>query len=271
MAHLRQIPPLPFVATIPKFVAPFWTSQGRWDKILTVLLALVIFGVIGTLGYMIATPKGEPFTEFYILGLYDKAGWYPEEFILNNGEVAKVTYFGPNGDSKEIKGDSGKVTLGVVNHEQETTTYTVKLTIDDKPSQIWLEEDGEWHDELIFSLNNDKEWEQKIGFTPKYICVSTTLADTAHEKDTGIRVVSAEGFAVGNILQLGDVGIEGKEYIQIKAIEGDTITLEKELRHDHAAATRLVKPQKVEFLLYKGASTEPYQRLHLWIDVKEAV
>ena len=26
--------------------------------------------------------------------------------------------------------------------------------------------------------------------------------------------------------------------------------------------------QKVEFLLYKGESAEPYQRLHLWIDVR---
>lgn len=28
--------------------------------------------------------------------------------------------------------------------------------------------------------------------------------------------------------------------------------------------------QKVEFLLYKGVDTEPYQELHLWIEVKEA-
>jgi uncharacterized membrane protein len=35
-------------------------------------------------------------------------------------------------------------------------------------------------------------------------------------------------------------------------------------------ATRAGSGQKVEFLLHKGADAEPYQRLHLWIDVKEA-
>ncbi|MBI4294751.1 MAG: DUF1616 domain-containing protein [Chloroflexi bacterium] len=37
------------------------------------------------------------------------------------------------------------------------------------------------------------------------------------------------------------------------------------------AATRAGTRQKVEFLLYKGASTEPYRSLHLWINVKRGM
>ncbi len=36
------------------------------------------------------------------------------------------------------------------------------------------------------------------------------------------------------------------------------------------APTRTGSNQKVEFLLYKGAATEVYRTLDLWIDVKEA-
>jgi uncharacterized membrane protein len=43
--------------------------RSLWDGLLTVLLVLAVAGAIGTLAYVITTPKvGEKFTEFYILG-----------------------------------------------------------------------------------------------------------------------------------------------------------------------------------------------------------
>jgi hypothetical protein len=160
-----------------------------------------------------------------------------------------------------------------VNHEQETATYGVKLKIDGEFVPFKVEIEGGWQDvgEEGFSLilNNGEKWEQKIGFAPEDVCVSTTLAEAAHENDTSIKVISADGLAEGDILQLGDIGTETREFVQVKAIEGNTIILEKELKQDHEAGTRVVKPQKVEFLLFKGDGGEPYLDLYLWVDVKQ--
>ena len=47
---------------------PDWGGSA-WDKVLLVVLAIAILGALGTLGYVIATPKvGQQFTEFYLLG-----------------------------------------------------------------------------------------------------------------------------------------------------------------------------------------------------------
>ncbi len=88
-------------------------------------------------------------------------------------------------------GQEGRVILGIVNQEHETTEYKIDIT-----------NDGEKVEEIgPIALNHEKKWEQAVAFVP----------------------------------------------------------------------TRAGANQKVEFLLYKGASTESYQRLHLWIDVKEAL
>ena len=58
-----------------------------------------------------------------------------------------------------------------------------------------------------------------------------------------------------------------------KAGEAGTVTLEYEEKWEQEAAfaaTGAGLGQKVEFLLYKEKSSEPYQRLHLWIDVRES-
>ena len=148
-----------------------WASQGRWDKILTALLVLAILGATGALGYVIATPKvGERFTELYILGLEGKAENYPKEITL---------------------GEEGKVILGIVNREHETTVYQLEVTIDgERVTRIGP-----------ITCDHEEKWEQEVAFAP----------------------------------------------------------------------TRAGPNQKVEFLLYnKGVGSEPYLKLHLWIDVKEA-
>jgi uncharacterized membrane protein len=109
---------------------------GAWDKVLSIVLALVILGALGTLGYVIAKPKvGEKFTEFYILGPGGKAENYPKEVKL---------------------GEKGTVIVGVVNHEYETVTYRVEVRIG-----------GVVNNEMApFSLEPEEKWEQPADFSP---------------------------------------------------------------------------------------------------------
>jgi uncharacterized membrane protein len=93
-------------------VSKSWNGQGGWDRILSVILVLAILGTVGTLAYVVANPKvGERFTEFYILGAGGMAADYPEVLGL---------------------GEAGEVTVGIINREQETMTYTVRIAISDE-------------------------------------------------------------------------------------------------------------------------------------------
>lgn len=113
-----------------------WSSQGQWDKVLSVFLVLAILGAIGTIGYVIAKPAvGERFTEFYILGPDGKAENYLREVTL---------------------GEEASVILGVVNQEYETTVYHVDITIDGEDvTQIGP-----------ITLNYKEKWKQEVAFTP---------------------------------------------------------------------------------------------------------
>jgi len=105
-----------------------------WGRVLSIFLIIAILGALGMLGYTIATPKvGDPFTEFYILGLSGKAMDYPEEIRV--GEV-------------------GEVIIGIVNHEQEAVSYRIETRID-----------GVQYGEIEpIILDNDEQWEDTIGF-----------------------------------------------------------------------------------------------------------
>jgi len=109
---------------------------GVWDRTLSIILMLTILGALGTLGYVIASPKvGERFTEFYIEGLEGKAADYPKELVL---------------------GEEGKVIVGIINREHETVTYQVEVAID-----------GVKNNEVgPVTLDHDGEWEEIVGFTP---------------------------------------------------------------------------------------------------------
>ncbi|MDO8716289.1 MAG: DUF1616 domain-containing protein [Dehalococcoidales bacterium] len=111
-----------------------WAKQGRWDRLLTVLLTVAIIGTIGTVAYAVQTPRAsEKFTEFYILGPGGKAVDYPREAIL---------------------GMSSHVIAGIINREQETTTYQVEIAIDgEKVEQIGP-----------LTLIPDEKWEQPVSF-----------------------------------------------------------------------------------------------------------
>ena len=111
-----------------------WKRQGRWDKLLTILLTGAIIGTIGTVAYVIQTPRAsEKFTEFYILGPGGKAVDYPRETIL---------------------GMSSQVIAGIVNREQETATYRMEIDIaGQNVTHIGS-----------MALKPDEKWEQPVSF-----------------------------------------------------------------------------------------------------------
>jgi len=114
---------------------PGWGGSA-WDKTLSIILVVSILGALGTLGYVIATPKvGERFTEFYILGLEGKATDYPIELTL---------------------GESGSVIVGIINREHKVASYRVEVRIDEAKT-----------DEIgPVVLEHDERWEGIVTFTP---------------------------------------------------------------------------------------------------------
>jgi uncharacterized membrane protein len=115
---------------------PGWAGSSRLDKALSVALVLAIAATIGTLGYVIATPRvGERFTEFYILGPGGRAEDYPRE--LKVGEEAKVI-------------------VGITNREHETVSYRVEVRIEGVVS----------NEVEPIVLEHDKKWEEIVSFTP---------------------------------------------------------------------------------------------------------
>lgn len=119
-------------------LSAMWSSQSLRDKIITVGLAVVVIGAIGTLVYVINQPRSvEKFTEFYVLNAQGEASNYPGAVIM---------------------GQSTEVTLGIINHESETTAYRIEIIIDG-------EKTGEAGP---VSLAAVEKWEQKVTFTPTH-------------------------------------------------------------------------------------------------------
>ena len=116
-----------------------WKGQGTLDRILSVVLIMVIVGAIGTMGYVIVTPKaGQSFTEFYVLGLEGKAGetaGYPTELVV---------------------GEEGKLVVGIINNEFKTVGYRIEVRID-----------GVKNNEVGgIRLEHGEKWEHEVGLTP---------------------------------------------------------------------------------------------------------
>ncbi|MCL0102762.1 DUF1616 domain-containing protein [Dehalococcoidia bacterium] len=122
-------------------------QESRLDRALSIVLILAIVGAIGTLGYVIASPRvGERFTEFYILGLEGKAEGYPTELTV---------------------GEEGRVILGITNREHEIMGYEVKIKIDGVLQQrigpVELEHEESWREQVGFVPQEPGE-DQKVQF-----------------------------------------------------------------------------------------------------------
>ncbi|MCL0078841.1 DUF1616 domain-containing protein [Dehalococcoidia bacterium] len=122
-------------------------QESRLDRALSIVLILAIVGAIGTLGYVIASPRvGERFTEFYILGLEGKAEGYPTELTV---------------------GEEGRVILGITNREHEIMGYEVKIKVDGVLQQrigpVELEHEESWREQVGFVPQEPGE-DQKVQF-----------------------------------------------------------------------------------------------------------
>jgi uncharacterized membrane protein len=114
----------------------FWTERKRLDRALIAILALVIIGTIGTLGFVIATPKaGDAYTEFYLLDLEKKADYFPSELAV---------------------GEEGEVIVGIINREGEATVYNIEILLDGEKT----------YDIGPINLGQAEKWEQGVTFTP---------------------------------------------------------------------------------------------------------
>jgi len=113
-----------------------WRTGGPWDKLLTIVLLVAIVGAIGATVYVTQTsPKGEDFTEFYILGPEGKAANYPRNLMV---------------------GQEGSVIVGVVNREHDPMDYKVEVTIDGEEVSVINS----------ISLEHKEKWEQNVSFAP---------------------------------------------------------------------------------------------------------
>ena len=115
---------------------PQWDQWSKLNKGLSIVLLLSILGAIGTVVYAVANPKvAESFTEFYVVGLQGTAENYPQKLVV---------------------GQQGEVTLVIVNHEHQDTSYRIEVRIDGEKTQ----EVGP------ISLANEEKWEEKVTFVP---------------------------------------------------------------------------------------------------------
>ena len=116
---------------------PKWNTMHRSDKLFAVgfLAAIIVIG--GLTVYLVSAPKiGERFTEFYLLGSNGKIADYPVNLTL---------------------GENGTVTIGITNHEYETVTYSITISLDNQTLETI--------DNV--RLSNEMNWSQNYTFTPK--------------------------------------------------------------------------------------------------------
>jgi len=100
------------------------------------MLVIVILGALGTLGYILVTPRvGEAFTEFYILGQGGEAVNYPMDLKI---------------------GEESRVIVGIINHEGKEVSYRMEVVIgSEKITEV-----------RPVVLADEQKWEGEVGFVP---------------------------------------------------------------------------------------------------------
>ena len=106
------------------------------DRYLYIFLILAVLSAVGAIAYTIVKPKpGQNFTEFYLLG--------PKGQALGYTQFLRAC-------------ETGKVTVGIVNHEHEVVTYRIEVAIDGIKSN---EVDS-------IKLTQGTKWENNVTFMP---------------------------------------------------------------------------------------------------------
>ena len=117
-------------------LSSFKAESGTSKVLSIVLVASIVLAISGT-AYVIAVPKqGEKFTEFYILGPDGKASDYPTNLTA---------------------GQTGNVTIGIVNHEYSDVTYKMMVKLNNYTI-----------DEENITLSNNQTYSKPFTFTPSY-------------------------------------------------------------------------------------------------------
>jgi len=117
----------------------FSGSKSRVDKLLSVILVLSVVTLALTLGYTLAFPNpGEKFTEFYILGTNSTIGSYATQYQL---------------------GEQKPVTVGIVNHEQQDTSYKLVVRLNDTNKSTVLYSEN-------VSLADNQTWQKVVNLKP---------------------------------------------------------------------------------------------------------
>ncbi|MGB9979477.1 DUF1616 domain-containing protein [Methanobacterium sp.] len=120
-------------------------SKFNFDKSLSIILIIaIIIAVVGTIYIVVFPQPGEKFTEFYILGPNGKAGDYPTNLTA---------------------GESGNLTIGIVNHEYANSTYQLVVKNNQtilKNENIILTNDNKT--EIPFKFNLPKGKNQSVEF-----------------------------------------------------------------------------------------------------------
>ena len=124
-----------------------WRSGGVLDRSLTVALAVSIFVALGTFLFVLAKPEvGERFTEFYVLGPYGDADYYPR---------------------RVLQGQLVNPTVGVINREHADMNYRISVEVGgqevEQVTDIRLAHDEKWEKRLTFALYNPGT-DQRINF-----------------------------------------------------------------------------------------------------------
>lgn len=128
---------------IPTFEVnlPAWSELTKLDKVLSLILILAILFAVGSIFYVITTPKvGEKFTEFYILGTGGKAEGYPRELA---------------------PGEKGWVVVGIVNHEYGPIKYYVEVVagghLKKRLGPVELAHEEKWEEKVDFAVGQPQE------------------------------------------------------------------------------------------------------------------
>jgi uncharacterized membrane protein len=148
-----------------KIGLPGWGGSTLHDS-LAVLLIGSVLAALGILGYNLAAVSSpEKYTEFYVLGINGQAADYPVEFLMQNNQAVLIRY---GSNDYYLPASYGEVIAGIVNHEQQTASYFLKIQVNGDPVELWYE--GNVADRLSpVELPPGGKWEHKVGFAPQYI------------------------------------------------------------------------------------------------------
>ena len=130
-------------------VAPIaaWARKPRRpaDLALGLALTLAVVAVVGALAWKVQQPRsGEAFTEFYVLGAQQMLQDYPVNLRV---------------------GEAQDYNMGVVNHEKETQTYTIRAFLGDTQAGSLGP----------LALEDEQTWDGKIFVTPAAVGESQKL------------------------------------------------------------------------------------------------